>query len=428
MIKKNINFNVLYAMIAAFGLYFSMYAFRKPFAVARFDGLEFLNMDYKIWLVIAQIIGYVISKFYGIKFIAELKEHKRFQFILILIGISELALLFFALIPPPYNIVFLFINGLPLGLIWGLVFSYLEGRKLTELLGIGLASSFILSSGVVKSIGKYLMDSLHVSEFWMPFTTGLLFLIPILIFAVMLEKIPKPNAEDISLKTERIPMNFEDRKKLFFTFWFGLSILILYYLFLTAIRDFRDNFSREIWDELGFQDNSGIYTFAEIPIAILVFILLGFMVKIKKNKKALKIYHYLFILSSLLMGLSTYMFYLKALSPAVWMISIGFAIYLSYVPFNGLFFDRMIAAFKVKSNVGFLIYVADSVGYLGSVLILIFKNFLSSELSWLNFFIYFVVAVALAGFFISISSYYYFMKKFNSKEKTDLTVEPILLS
>jgi MFS family permease len=428
MIKKNKNFNVLYAMIAAFGLYFSMYAFRKPFAVARFDGLEFLNMDYKIWLVIAQIIGYVISKFYGIKFIAELKEHKRFQFILILIGISELALLFFALIPPPYNIVFLFINGLPLGLIWGLVFSYLEGRKLTELLGIGLASSFILSSGVVKSIGKYLMDSLHVSEFWMPFTTGLLFLIPILIFAVMLEKIPKPGAEDISLKTERIPMNFEDRKKLFFTFWFGLSILILYYLFLTAIRDFRDNFSREIWDELGFQDNSGIYTFAEIPIAILVFILLGFMVKIKKNKKALKIYHYLFILSSLFMGLSTYMFYIKALSPAVWMISIGFAIYLSYVPFNGLFFDRMIAAFKVKSNAGFLIYVADSVGYLGSVLILIFKNFFSSELSWLNFFIYFVVAVAVAGFVISILSYYYFIKKMKSKEKIDLTVEPILIS
>jgi len=269
MIKKNKNFNVLYAMIAAFGLYFSMYAFRKPFAVARFDGLEFLNMDYKIWLVIAQIIGYVISKFYGIKFIAELKEHKRFQFILILIGISELALLFFALIPPPYNIVFLFINGLPLGLIWGLVFSYLEGRKLTELLGIGLASSFILSSGVVKSIGKYLMDSLHVSEFWMPFTTGLLFLIPILIFAVMLEKIPKPGAEDISLKTERIPMNFEDRKKLFFTFWFGLSILILYYLFLTAIRDFRDNFSREIWDELGFQDNSASILLLKFPLPYL---------------------------------------------------------------------------------------------------------------------------------------------------------------
>ena len=48
---------------------------------------------------------------------------------------AHLALLLFWLVPQPWNIPFLFLNGLPLGMVWGLVFSFLEGRKTTELLG-----------------------------------------------------------------------------------------------------------------------------------------------------------------------------------------------------------------------------------------------------------------------------------------------------
>ena len=67
------------------------------------------------------------------------------------------------------------LNGLPLGMIWGLVFSYLEGRRQTELLGAGLSVSFIFSSGVVKSVGKVLMQDFGVTQMWMPFLTGLIF-------------------------------------------------------------------------------------------------------------------------------------------------------------------------------------------------------------------------------------------------------------
>jgi len=106
--------------------YFSMYAFRKPYTAGLYDGLQLWGLDYKIMLVTLQVIGYALSKFIGVKIISELTPDKRAWSILILIGISWLALLLFAVIPAPYNAFTLFFNGLPLGLIWGIVFSVVE--------------------------------------------------------------------------------------------------------------------------------------------------------------------------------------------------------------------------------------------------------------------------------------------------------------
>ena len=54
----------------------------------------------------------------------------------------------------------MFMNGLFLGMIWGLVFSYMEGRRVSEVLGAVLCASFIVSSGAVKSVGVLLMQDL----------------------------------------------------------------------------------------------------------------------------------------------------------------------------------------------------------------------------------------------------------------------------
>ncbi len=52
---------VLFAAIAAFITYLSMYAFRKPFSAGTFDGLFLWGIDYKILLIISQLIGYTLS-------------------------------------------------------------------------------------------------------------------------------------------------------------------------------------------------------------------------------------------------------------------------------------------------------------------------------------------------------------------------------
>ncbi|RZL05763.1 MAG: hypothetical protein EOO89_25660, partial [Pedobacter sp.] len=147
----------LYAAIVVFLAYTMIFGFRKSFTVATFDGILVGGYSYKTLLVIAQVLGYMFAKFYGIKYISELKRTGRGTIILTLAGIAWLSWLGFAFVPVPYNIVFLFINGFPLGMLWGVVFSYVEGRRGTDFIGAALAVSFIFASGFVRSAGGWLM-------------------------------------------------------------------------------------------------------------------------------------------------------------------------------------------------------------------------------------------------------------------------------
>ena len=415
VLKKDIRF-LSYGAFASFGTYFCMYAFRKPFTVATFENLSFAGIDYKIILIIAQVLGYMLSKFIGIKLISELKANRRLYYLLSMVFIAEVSLTLFAITPAPYNIIFMFLNGLPLGIIWGIVFSYLEGRKFTEILGVALCSSFIVSSGVVKSVGILLMDKLNVTEFWMPAVTGAFFIIPFVCFAWLLNKMPLPTAEDKNLRTERRPMSREDRIKVFLAFFFPIVILVFFYTFLTALRDFRDNFSREIWDAVGFEGDASVYTLSEIPVAIMVLLIIGLLGFIKNNYKAFISYHYLLILGTLVVGISTFLFQIELINSMFWMISVGFGLYICYVPFNCIFFDRMIATFQIKGNAGYLIYIADAFGYLGSITVLLYKNFGQSAISWLYFFIYSTYAISVLGCIISIVSLVYFKEKYKQSQ------------
>ncbi|HCM34846.1 DUF5690 family protein [Chryseobacterium sp.] len=409
----------LKAAFAAFGVYFCMYGFRKPFTVASFESLSYFGVDYKILIIIAQAVGYFISKFIGIKFISELKPQKRIRYLFIFIAVAELALLGFAVVPAPYNILFMFINGIPLGMIWGIVFSYIEGRKTTEIIGLFLCSSFVISSGFTKSVGKFLMDTFSISEFWMPFSAGLIFIVPLLIFGMLLEKIPQPTEEDILLKSKREPLNGKGRKALIYQFFIPIVCVIFLYICLTILRDFRDNFNREIWDGLHFTFDGSIFTLTEIPIAAMVLLILSFMVRVKNNKRAFAYYHYILFAGILTVGLSTYLFQQNLLSPFLWMTISGFGMYICYIPFNGIYFDRMIAAFDIKGNVGFLIYIVDSFGYLGSVLILLYKNFGSAQTSWLSFYITLNYIITFTVLILSVIAFLSFRKKSKPKSNSN---------
>ena len=125
------------ATIAAFGAYFAMYAFRKPFTAATYPG-SWLGVDVKTLAVTAQVLGYTASKFIGIAVVASMTPSARAGWLLGLVGTAELALLGFALVPAPYNVLCLFLNGLPLGMVFGLILSFLEGRRHTEAMAAGL--------------------------------------------------------------------------------------------------------------------------------------------------------------------------------------------------------------------------------------------------------------------------------------------------
>ena len=236
----------LYTAVSAFCLYTCIFALRKTFGVATYENMSVGGVDFKVWMVIFQVLGYMLSKFIGIKVVSELGAQARLKGILLMVSIASISWLFFAITPSPYNLIFLFFNGLPLGMVWGMVFGYLEGRKFTEVLGASLSVSFIFSAGFAKTVGGYIMIDWGTSEFWMPFISACLFFPPLVLFLWMLNKIPPPTAEDEALRTKRSPMTGPERMKYVLTFAPGLVLLILTYMLLTAFRDFRDNFSAEI--------------------------------------------------------------------------------------------------------------------------------------------------------------------------------------
>ena len=408
----------IFAAVAAFGTYTSMYAFRKAFAAATFTGQQYLHVDYKVWLVIAQVIGYMFSKFYGIKFIAEVSGKNRARYILTLIAISWAALLAFAFVPAPLNIACLFINGFPLGLIWGLVFGYLEGRRSTEFMASVLSISLIFASGFVKTVGRTLLTVFHVNEFKMPFLTGTVFVLPLLLFVFCLELVPPPTSKDKQLRAERRPMMAAERKQFIMRFLPGILLTLIIYVLLTVMRDVRDNFEVEIWAGLGIKSNN-IYTTIDSFISVIVLATMSLLILVKKNLKAFRIIHLLIIAGCVLVGTSTLLFTYKMISPISWMTTAGLGLYLGYIPYNAIFFERMIATFHYKSNVGFVMYVADSMGYLGSVSVLLVKELGRPNISWSIFFSQGVMIVAFVGGVSAFLSLLYFSFTANLHKKEE---------
>lgn len=419
----------LYGAFASFGVYFCMFAFRKPFTVAQYEGKTFLDafldspIQLKSALVTSQIIGYALAKWVGVKFCSEATRGARARMLTLLILMAEFMLLLFAWLPPDWKVVAMFLNGLPLGMVWGLVVLYLEGRRTSEALLAGLSCSYILASGVTKDIGRDLMagrdwltifsinlpDALSfgargplnvnlpnpfalsgagdsgVSEFWMPFCTGLLFLPPFLVAVWLLDQMPEPSKEDQLARVRREPMDRPRRRAFVRRFLPGVVMLLVAYFFVTAYRDFRDIFGAEIFSALG-EERPGTFSRSESWVTLGVLSALAALVFIRDNRWGLVGAFLIMTSGAALLGVGTLLFDAGRVSGATWMILTGLGVYLAYVPYGSVLFDRLIASTGVVGTAVFAIYLADFVGYVGTIGVMQYKDLSYAKISHLDFF------------------------------------------
>lgn len=161
--------------------------------------------------------------------------------------------------------------------------------------------------------------------------------------------------------------------------------LVIVCILLTVVRDFRDNFMVEFWAELGMQGQPELITLTEIPVAVLVLLIAAFGVLIRDNRKAFAYGMYLSIGCCMGIVVLTWLFEKGAVSPIWWMIINGVGLYLPYILFHCLIFERFVALLRFSGNVGFLFYVADALGYTGSVGVMLFKEFSNTQVTWVNF-------------------------------------------
>jgi hypothetical protein len=207
-------------------------------------------------------------------------------------------------------------------------------------------------------------------------------------------------------------MSKQERQTILKQHGFGICLLILTYTLLTIHRDIRDNFAADIWAELGLGKEVHIFTQTEIPISLIVLGILSLFIFIKDNYYSLVLSHIFVIVGLLLALISTFLFQHQLITPFYWMTGVGIGLYMGYIPFNILFFERLLATFKYVGNVGFLMYLADAFGYLGSIGVLFIKEFLHIKVLWYRLFELNTYLIGFLGIALMLFSLLYFRQKY----------------
>ena len=415
---------ILWAGGAALLSYSLVYALRKPFTAASFDGLDAFGLDYKVLVTIVQILGYLIAKFVGIKLISELKKEHRMKFILASILVAELSLVLFGLLPAPYNIFAMFFNGLSLGCMWGVIFSFIEGRKVTDMLASLLGVSMVFSSGVAKSFGLFAMNEMHVGQFWMPAVIGA-FALPLLVFmGYMLKRLPQPTEEDIALRNERVTLDGNGRKLLFRSYAPILTLLFVGNFMLLVLRDIKEDFLVNILD----MSNQSSWLFAQVD-TIVTLVILGIFaafIFFRSNIRALMCLMGLVIAGCLVMTYVSLNYEALDWQPVVWLFVQSLCLYIAYLTFQTIFFDRFIACFRIRGNVGFFIAIIDFIGYMGTVTLLSTKEFLNFDMEWFALYNHMACAVgAVCAVLFTVAAvliYKRYSAQGRRKEQTERTI------
>jgi len=110
----------------------------------------------------------------------------------------------------------------------------------------------------------------------------------------------------------------------------------------------------------------------------------------------------------LMLGVSTVLLDAGVINGFWWMTLTGLGSYLAYVPFGSVLFERLIASTRAAGTAVFAIYVADAIGYTGSVGVQLFKDLSHSEMSRLGFFKGFSHFLCIVGVTCLITSCIYF--------------------
>jgi len=381
--------------VAAFGTYACMYGFRKPFAAGLYVEDPF-SPGMKASLVAAQVLGYTLSKMIGIRVIAEMPAKRRIATLLGLVAVAESAWILFGVLPPRFGVVCLFLNGLPLGMVFGLVLGFLEGRRLSEVFIAALCCSFILADGLAKSVGLVLLQA-GTPERWMPAVAGAVFALPLVLFASMLSRVAPPSDADVAARAARAPLDKSSRLAFLKRHGAIVGLICLAYLLITVLRSIRADFARELWRALGATGDAALFTRSESWVAIAVLVPMAFLARIRDNRRAFDAGLTLSCLGLAAVALSCWAWRWGALSPFSFMVLIGAGLYLPYVAVHATIFERWIALTRDRANLGFLMYLADSAGYLGVCGVMLTRGRALTEQAVLNLFLEAGLGVSIVG-------------------------------
>ncbi len=218
-------------------------------------------------------------------------------------------------------------------------------------------------------------------------------------------------------------MQATDRIYFFKKYAPGLIGIILVYLFVTLLRSVRADFAVELWTGLGFHQTPALFTKSELFISLSVIVISGLAFLITSNRKAFNFSLLLCFAGFIVLLLSIAGLH-EDMNTFTFMVVMGLGVYMPYVAIHPILFERLIAITKEKANVGFLMYIVDSVGYTGYIILMLLHYFTPTGDTILSIFLSITTYVSVIGAAIILFCHLYFIFKLKNVEPKN-TVIPI---
>jgi hypothetical protein len=213
----------------------------------------------------------------------------------------------------------------------------------------------------------------------------------------MLARVPAPSATDVAHRSPRAPMTRADRRRFLAQFAPGLALLTLAYLLVTVLRSVRADFAPEIWGDLTQSINPNVYFWTETLVALGVVVASGLAICIGNNRAAFQMGLVISIGGLVLVAVAVLARQAGWLDGFAFMTAIGLGLYLPYVAVHTTIFERLIAMTRAQANIGYLMYLVDAFGYLGYVAVMLSRTILRPDGSFLAFFEWLSLTVAIGG-------------------------------
>mmetsp|Transcript_24041 Transcript_24041/g.58403 ORF Transcript_24041/g.58403 Transcript_24041/m.58403 type:complete len:444 (+) Transcript_24041:41-1372(+) len=323
---------------------------------------------------------------------------------------------------PGYAVCGLLVSTVIASAVYGAFATYMEGRRSTEAIFAVMNFSFIFAGSASRGTASAVLDA-GVSPELMPLVTAGVALPFICGLLVMLDRSPKPGSADVSARGKRAPMSSEERAAFLRNYAPGIFLATVAYTLMTAIRQYRDMFSRDLMTAAhgGQTPSSVFFFFVDLPGALVAMTVCGLMVKVTDNVKALLLMLAVMATSFAGLLLSTMAFKWGWIGGELWQVIVGIAIFTAYVFPGGPFYDRLVGAAGVSGTCSFMIFVSDLCGYAGTLTLLFYSTFKgqSSGKLYLNQFVIFVYVLGSVTILSLVGAAWYFAARLQWRPVAD---------
>eukprot|EP00730_Choanoeca_flexa_P014428 TRINITY_DN6308_c0_g1_i1.p1 TRINITY_DN6308_c0_g1~~TRINITY_DN6308_c0_g1_i1.p1 ORF type:complete len:440 (+),score=62.09 TRINITY_DN6308_c0_g1_i1:138-1457(+) len=335
-------------------------------------------LQLKVWISISTTAGYALSKIPAYSVVSTMpREKRKLCLILLILGMLVLSNGLYAVVPDMVKPITIFLGCLPASWVFGIMFTYLEGRRSTEVTS-GLLNFFIILGGALaRAVGNIILNALPSSmHTWMPLVTAGAGL-PIAIVGVfLLDAVPQPSLEDVRERAMRRPMPASERNAFLKRFWPGLLLLAINYMLMVTFRSFRDYFCANVYKDMLRREVTSLdYILADWPAGAIACTMMMCISSLHNNRAGVQAMHVMMVLGAAVLAAVTVLFQISYLSGEMAVICIGIGLYVSWLPSQAILFDRILSASDTSGTSVFLIFATDGLGYVGTLGLLFYKSF-----------------------------------------------------